>query len=108
MRFLAQSFTLRGVQASIVTFIASPCSEVVSQSSRRDIECRVESSDEPKIGRYGFDLCIGQAGIHNSQKIFDFTRTSRLALVSAGNSSVAGLGRSQEPPQTEATAKNQP
>jgi hypothetical protein len=62
-------------------------------------------SGQPTGGRYGFDLCIGQAGIHNSQKVFDFTRTSRLSLVSAGNSSVARLGRSQEPTQTEAMAK---
>jgi hypothetical protein len=25
------------------------------------------------IGRYGFDLCIGETTFHNSQKTFDFT-----------------------------------
>jgi hypothetical protein len=44
-----------------------------AERSRRDAERRVESSDKSKIGRDDFDLSIGEATFHNSQKIFDLT-----------------------------------
>src|SRR5438445_9335239 len=38
-------------------------------------EGRAESSNESKVGRYRFDLRIGEAALHNSQQILDFTGT---------------------------------